>query len=458
MNPRGRVLGIGAYARGRKWRACLRRIRTADPVAIQTQELGILISHALRHVPYYRGLRLPEETIDGFPLLTRATLRSQYEHLISDDLQARRWLKVFSGGSTGEPIAALVDRAMLHWERATELYAVQTFFGMSPIDYLSSRRVMIWHRDRVLFSSNPWLRLAARALNQVIHVEPYEIITDEKMNEDVQRINHHRPDVIFAFAGTLFAIAKHIQRLNIGVHRPRFIMTTGEMLYPAMRRTIQDVFGSPVYSRYGAAETGDIASECSYGKFHVFSFKSYVEVLDDNGHATKPGEVGRVVATPLHSLAMPLIRYEIGDLARVSGEPCRCGNPLPTWDGIAGRVVHHFVRADGGLVRGGNFIAMFYEHDWVLQFHMLQEDVDRIVISYKRVPGRSVHGGDIGQMTRVIQDAMGRGCTIIWREVDVVPHSPIGKHLHVRSLVWEEQSGIAPSSHGTTEIGCDLTP
>ena len=47
---------------------------------------------------------------------------------------------------------------------------------------------------------------------------------------------------------------------------------------------------------------------------------------------------------------------------------------------------------------------------------------------------------DIGTLTQAVRDVMGGGCVVDWKEVDVIPHSPIGKHLHIRSLVWEARS------------------
>ena len=51
--------------------------------------------------------------------------------------------------------------------------------------------------------------------------------------------------------------------------------------------------------------------------------------------ACAPGEVGQIIATPLHNFAMPLLRYASGDLAEV-GE-CGCGRGLPTISRIMGR-------------------------------------------------------------------------------------------------------------------------
>jgi len=402
-------------------------------------DLSALLVHARARVPYYRDLELSEPRLDAFPLLTRELLRTQSHLLASDDLSGRKWSKGTTGGSTGEPVWFIRDQNFSQWDKAADMYLMSAFCGISPRDFMRSRRAAIWHQRRVSVDSPSIPRRIAKLLGQVIRIEPYEILSEAKLTEFVHRINRHKPDVITAFAGTVYEIAKHAKRHGFHMHSPRFIMSSVEMLYPAMRETLEEVFRCPVHNMYGSAEVGRVACDCSHGKWHILTFHNHVEILNPDGTATQPGEIGRIVVTSLHNYAMPFIRYDIGDLARVSTEPCSCGSLLPTLDEICGRVVHHFVRADGTLVFGGNFIAMFYEHEWIMQFYILQDDVDRITISYKQLPGSQIPEGAIDALTQIVQDVMGADCCVTWNEVDVIPNSPIGKHLHARSLVWEEQ-------------------
>lgn len=65
------------------------------------------------------------------------------------------------------------------------------------------------------------------------------------------------------------------------------------------------------------------------GLFLLQSETIMVEIFDDASKPTPLDEVGRVVVTSLHYLAMPLIRYEIRDYAEPV-ESCPCGRVLPT--------------------------------------------------------------------------------------------------------------------------------
>ena len=59
-----------------------------------------------------------------------------------------------------------------------------------------------------------------------------------------------------------------------------------------------------------------------------------------------PGEVGKVVLTPLHNFAMPLLRYEILDYAEV-GEACSCGRGSLVLKRLLGPPEKHAIGRDG---------------------------------------------------------------------------------------------------------------
>ena len=58
------------------------------------------------------------------------------------------------------------------------------------------------------------------------------------------------------------------------------------------------------------------------------------------------GKPGRVLLTSMQSYAMPLIRYEIGEMAEW-GEQCDCGITLPVIKQLWGRTRHLITTPDG---------------------------------------------------------------------------------------------------------------
>ena len=81
-----------------------------------------------------------------------------------------------------------------------------------------------------------------------------------------------------------------------------------------MRRHITETFAAPVFNLYASNEFNVIAWECQEtGELHTCDDGVIIEVLKD-GRPAAAGERGEVVGTNLHSFAMPLIRFRLGDI------------------------------------------------------------------------------------------------------------------------------------------------
>ena len=67
----------------------------------------------------------------------------------------------------------------------------------------------------------------------------------------------------------IYEVAKYV---NSKV-KPRFnlnlIKGTSETILPHYKSEIQNAFGIPIVSEYGATESGIIAFECPHGKLHI---------------------------------------------------------------------------------------------------------------------------------------------------------------------------------------------
>jgi len=442
MSLAGLLYYYGALAKGTAWRRNLEEAITCVAEGTWSDLLEETLHHAVSQIPYYAALSLPSHpSLSDVPILTRRMLRENLRRLQNPKVGPGELTNECTGGSTGEPIWMVHDRRSRQWDYAAEMYFVRCLLGMELRGYLGSPRIAIWHtrnQRRKWLSISDW---ATRLLRQVTYIEPYTVSSEQTFVERLHLINRIRPVVIWGFASSLHELARVARRKNIRLHRPEVVISSVETLYPEMRRTIEEAFGCPVRDCYGAVEVRRVAAECAHGRMHLLSFNCHVEVLDSAGQPTEPGKEGRLIVTPLHNRAMPLLRYDIGDMAAVAIEPCACGSPLPALEGIRGRVIEHFVRADGSLVYGGFFVAIFYEHDWVSEFQVLQRDVEELAIFFKPMPGEDVMPDNLRELESAIRSVMGASCRVEWFEVDAVPRTPLGKHLHTRSLVWEARQG-----------------
>jgi len=140
-------------------------------------------------------------------------------------------------------------------------------------------------------------------------------MTPDLMRSYVELINRYRPDHIIGYVESVMELARFIERNELAVHSPKTVATAAGSLEPHVRELIQGVFRAEVFDQYGSREVSGMATECErHEGMHVPLQSVLVEVLRRDGTPAEPGETGRIVVTSLVNYAMPLIRYEIGDL------------------------------------------------------------------------------------------------------------------------------------------------
>ena len=141
----------------------------------------------------------------------------------------------------------------------------------------------------------------------------------------------------------------HLAVLALSVGRPlqlEHVTTGAENLLPHQTETIRKAFRTEPTDHYGMEEGVANFSRCEAGTFHVDEDYSFVEFLNH------PSDSKNVVGTNFTNLAFPLIRYEVGDLARVSSacpaSDCEVSGRVV--DSIEGRSGDSVVCSDGSIV------------------------------------------------------------------------------------------------------------
>ena len=194
----------------------------------------------------------------------------------------------------------------------------------------------------------------------------------------VHWIERQQPAYLLSHPSNLAALAEHCIEQGIRMPYLREARTRGEALPADLHALCRKAWGIPVVDMYSSNECGYIALQCPQtSHYHVMAESLLVEVIDDEGRACAPGQTGRIVVSTLHNFAMPLIRYEIGDLAEV-GAPCSCGRGLPVMTRILGRQ-RNMLRLANGKRFWPSFGLRGLSRELGLRQHQLvQKSFDRI--------------------------------------------------------------------------------
>jgi phenylacetate-CoA ligase len=423
--------------------AIRREIELFDP-ATPNPYLQNTLNHARQNVPHYREVYRdfaePSRCFGQLPFLMRQVLQDKPTTLLAQNSDLVRCHTMRTSGSTSDPVTIYADNNQKNWVRSTEKHYFQKFLGVDPNDEPSvviwSSAADVWGRKRD-FRKKFSLWLTRTVLLGASRITPAEFA------DAVHQINSRRPTFIKSYASCLYELARHIRLNRLRIHSPRFIVSTAETLLPHMRDTVQDVFGAEVFDFYGTRETGPIAGQCRNGKLHVFSYQTHLEVLDEADAPVLPGARGRTVATTLHNRAMPLIRYELSDIATV-GKPCSCGCKLAVLDHIDGRVYDYFPARDGTLVYAGYFARTLYSTPWIRDYRIVQTALDEICLTC--VPSHKPSHDEIRFVEDRIRLVMGKDCRVSWDLVETIPPTAAGKRLYAVSLVNCRSAPTAGSS------------
>ncbi|HHT9152071.1 MAG TPA: phenylacetate--CoA ligase family protein [Candidatus Hypogeohydataceae bacterium YC40] len=156
--------------------------------------------------------------------------------------------------------------------------------------------------------------------------------------------------------------------------RPQLIFSTSAILDDYSRKFITDVFKEKVVDIYGSNEGGCIAWECPQcNGYHVNIDMLVLEILE-NGKSVPPGKEGEVVITNLHSYAMPLIRYRLGDIGTLSPEVPSCGRGMPLLKEITGRIDDFIVLPSGKRISPHPFYHALRWVRGIAKWRIIQEE------------------------------------------------------------------------------------
>lgn len=408
----------------------------------QRRQLSVLLSHSRDQVPFYRS-RLPRDWPDAadataweaawqsLPILRREEIQAAdaSEAMLADALPPGHgeYREVFTSGSTGRPIRAV--RSQL-WELVWSAFTIR--------DHLWHRRDLTGTLAVIRESgagkaaypqgdSQQGWGFSSAGVFETGRLVSLNVTTP--VEQQLEWLVRQDPDYVLSHPSILARLAAASRQAGLRLPRLRQAMTIAEALRPEARQAIEAAWNVTVADVYSTREAGYLALQCpDHPHYHVQSEGLRVEVVGEDGQACAPGETGRVLVTPLHNLAMPLIRYDIGDMAE-AGPPCPCGRGLPVLTRILGRR-QNMLRLPGGerrwpLLSSGDLAGLVEAVPTLRQYRIVQRALDHLHVAL--AVARPPSGAEEAAVIAWARKKFGAGFRVTVEAMAELPRTTAGK-------------------------------
>jgi phenylacetate-CoA ligase len=345
----------------------------------QWQKTKELLDFVYEHNNFYRRRfqsigATPEDfkslsDFSRFPILTKSEIRANRDNMVSDQFDKSNLLRRRTGGSTGIPIHVYQDK------QCQTLKEALVRRHNSWAQFIPGKKVASLWGD--IKRPKLKVRLYNALIGRTIYLDTLKMDL-YNTTEFASKIRNSKTRLLFGHGHSIFFFCQFLKEHNIPRLEFDGIISTAEVLTPGERQVVEDMFGKIVFDRYGCEEIGLIASECEkHDGMHVAAEGVLVEISD--GNATDPG---KVIVTDLLNTGMPLIRYEIGDLATTKSSNCDCGRNLPRIGKITGRMSDFLYTPEGKMISGISILDTLIIHiPGFKQVQIVQEKLNELTFN-----------------------------------------------------------------------------
>lgn len=379
-----------------------------------------ILDYATENIEFYKKYK-GYKTLQDFPVVTKSMIREHEELFFSPLYNMDKMFRQETSGSTGVPFVIFQDPRKRRRATADTLYFSKLArYKLGTRLYFSR----VWEAKTV---RSPW---SCFKQNWVMHDASRLSDNDLEAFLDVLSKDRSTKSVIL-FASTLTAIAKYVEKNDlVPTCKVESFITISEALEPWTKKVIQKRFKTPVFSRYSNQELG-IMGQHLLGSdefmVNVASFK--IEILDiEEDKPIKEGEAGRIVVTDLFNKAVPLIRYDTGDIAVLKSKPTP-GINVPIFEKVGGRRLDYIFDTHGRMISPYVINTPMHEFLEIRQYQFIQEDINNYTMLLNLSDVNVFNRED--EMIDMLRSFLGQDANITVSYVSEIPVLKSGKRKQV---------------------------
>ena len=387
----------------------------------QNKRLLELLTHAKKTVPFYKNIT--SNQLKDFPVVNKNDIRSNYDDFLSNDYSKSELITMSTSGSTGTPFLCYQDA------RKKKHVNAETIYYNGKIGYRMGRRI-IYFRSIVSEVSKTKLQ----QFMQNIYLMDCNDLSDNAIYNNLKRIAYmtkRSGAMIMGYASTMDAFAKFINNNScewVSKCNIYGIVSGSEMLKDQTRQILEKAFNCKCVSRYANEENGFLGQDFDINnEFYHNRADYYFEILKmDSDEPVKDNEIGRIVVTDYFNYAMPMIRYDTGDVG--------CWKQIMT-DGVqrdiiasfGGRKVDQIYDSYGNYLSPHSITNLMWAYNQVIQYQFIQEDHDK----YRIILNVNKEWSEEKRLEADLKKVLKNDAVIVFEYVDEIPVLNSGKRRYI---------------------------
>ena len=278
-----------------------------------------IVEYHLNHNPFYKNFAsgASPQNWDSIPVMTKRHLQQPLNERLSDGFTTKNVYVNKTSGSSGDPFIFGKDKFChaLTWAGFINRYS---WFNL---DFNTSKQARFYGIP--LNKLGYYKERFKDKLSKRYRFSVFDL-SDSQLEKNVIKFKTTKFDYINGYTSSIVQFAKYLQQKNMVLKTIcpslKACIVTSEMLFETDRILLETHLGIPIINEYGAAELGLIAFQNTKNEWIVNTEDLYIEILDENNRVLPYGEEGRVVITALYNKAHPFIRYDLGDIGKLSKE------------------------------------------------------------------------------------------------------------------------------------------
>ena len=414
---------------------CSERWTSEQILCYKEDKIAQILQYAYEHVPFYKrnfdknGV-CPTDfkhiaDLQKFPILTKDDIRNNLNDLISDEFNVKKLTKYHTSGSTGTAIDFYWtdQNTKTYWAivwRARARYGINK--GECHLNF-TGKLICPLEQQRP-----PYWRFNKTANQYMINMQH---ITRDKVEDIVTFINCVNFRFFTGYPSIIYSLAVLIDEMGLKIkHAPAYIFTGAEKVYENQRELIERVFkGSKIVEHYGFSEEAACASKCCLEHYHEDFELGHMELY--NPITNNNGITGQLLVTGFQNLAMPFIRYKVGDTATFADYECQCGLKSQLILDIDGRNEDYILTPEGTRIMRMDYI--FKDSATIKEGQVVQKEKGSIVIRIVRRDNYDTI--EETKIRRIVKEMISPTIKVYFEYVSKIERTKAGKFKAVVSML-----------------------